>query len=116
MPADRTGGEAGEPPSPGRGGSDAIVIGAATIVMFGLVIVRMIGLARAEETAAKRESVLQEHVLRTASEARLGAPAASAGAQLTSMVRITMSSPLARTRVMPGRRGCGAASGGTTCW
>jgi diguanylate cyclase (GGDEF)-like protein/PAS domain S-box-containing protein len=59
--------------SSSHGSSDSIVLGAATIVMFGLVIVRMIGLARAEETAAKRESVLQEHVLRTASEARLGA-------------------------------------------
>jgi diguanylate cyclase (GGDEF)-like protein/PAS domain S-box-containing protein len=41
--------------------------------MFGLVVVRMIGLARAEETAAERESVLRESVLRTESEVRLGA-------------------------------------------
>ncbi len=56
-----------------QGDSDAIVIGAATIVMFGLVVVRMIGLLRAQETAATRERVLRETVLRNASEVRLGA-------------------------------------------
>jgi diguanylate cyclase (GGDEF)-like protein len=49
------------------------VIGGATIVMFGLVVVRMIGLARAQEAAAGRESALRESVLRTESEVRLGA-------------------------------------------
>jgi diguanylate cyclase (GGDEF)-like protein/PAS domain S-box-containing protein len=57
----------------GRGDSDAIIIGASTIVMFGLVVVRMIGLARAEEAAAARESLLRESVVRTTSEVRLGA-------------------------------------------
>jgi diguanylate cyclase (GGDEF)-like protein/PAS domain S-box-containing protein len=56
-----------------RGASDAIVIGGATIVIFGLVVVRMIGLVRAEQTAAMRERDLRESVLRTASEVRLGA-------------------------------------------
>jgi diguanylate cyclase (GGDEF)-like protein/PAS domain S-box-containing protein len=56
-----------------RGGSDAIVIGSAAIVLFALVVVRMIGLARAQEAAAERESVLRESVLRTESEVRLGA-------------------------------------------
>jgi PAS domain S-box-containing protein len=56
-----------------QGVSDALVVGAATIVMFGLVVVRMFGLVRAEETAAMREGVLREKVLRTASEVRLGA-------------------------------------------
>jgi diguanylate cyclase (GGDEF)-like protein/PAS domain S-box-containing protein len=56
-----------------RGDSDSIVIGAATIVMFGLVVVRMIGLLRAQETAATREHVLRETLLRSASEVRLGA-------------------------------------------
>ncbi|HUY60072.1 MAG TPA: EAL domain-containing protein [Solirubrobacteraceae bacterium] len=56
-----------------QGDSDAIVIGAATIVMFGLVVVRMIGLLRAQETAGTRERVLRETVLRNASEVRLGA-------------------------------------------
>jgi diguanylate cyclase (GGDEF)-like protein/PAS domain S-box-containing protein len=56
-----------------RGGSDAIVIGTAGSVMFALVVLRMIGLARAQEAAAGRESVLRESVLHTASEARLGA-------------------------------------------
>jgi diguanylate cyclase (GGDEF)-like protein/PAS domain S-box-containing protein len=56
-----------------QGVSDAVVVGAATIVMFGLVVVRMFGLVRAEETAAMRESALRERVLRTASEVRLGA-------------------------------------------
>ena len=56
-----------------RGGSDAIVIGTAGIVMFGLVVLRMIGLARAQEKAAGRESALRESVLRTESEVRLGA-------------------------------------------
>jgi len=59
--------------SSAQGNSDAIIIGGVTILMFGLVVVRRIGLAKAEETAAKRESVLRESVLRTASEARLGA-------------------------------------------
>jgi diguanylate cyclase (GGDEF)-like protein/PAS domain S-box-containing protein len=56
-----------------QGGSDAIVIGAAAIVLFGLVVVRMIGLARAQQAAAERESVLQENALRIESEVRLGA-------------------------------------------
>ena len=56
-----------------QGDSDAIVIGAATLMMFGLVVVRMIGLLRAQETAATRESVLRETVLRNSSEVRLGA-------------------------------------------
>ena len=56
-----------------RGGSDAIVIGSAAIVLFGLVIVRMIGLARAQRAAAERESVLRESVLRAESEVRLSA-------------------------------------------
>jgi diguanylate cyclase (GGDEF)-like protein/PAS domain S-box-containing protein len=56
-----------------QGVSDAVIVGAATIVMFGLVVVRMFGLVRAEETAAMREGVLREKVLRTASEVRLGA-------------------------------------------
>ena len=56
-----------------RGGIDAIVVGAAAIVLFGLVVVRMIGLARAQETAAERERVLSESVLRTEGEARLSA-------------------------------------------
>jgi diguanylate cyclase (GGDEF)-like protein/PAS domain S-box-containing protein len=56
-----------------RNGSDTIVIGAATIVLFGLVVVRMIGLARAQEATAERESAFREGVLRTESEVRLGA-------------------------------------------
>jgi diguanylate cyclase (GGDEF)-like protein/PAS domain S-box-containing protein len=56
-----------------QGDSHAVLVGAATIVMFGLVVVRMFGLVRAEETAAMSESVLRERVLRTASEVRLGA-------------------------------------------
>jgi len=59
--------------SSAQGNSDAIVIGGATIVMFGLVVVRMIGLARAQEAAAGRETALRESVLRTESEVRLGA-------------------------------------------
>jgi diguanylate cyclase (GGDEF)-like protein/PAS domain S-box-containing protein len=55
------------------GGSDAVVIGAATIVIFGLVVVRMVGLARAHNATAERESELRESVLRTESEVRLGA-------------------------------------------
>jgi diguanylate cyclase (GGDEF)-like protein/PAS domain S-box-containing protein len=41
--------------------------------MFGLVVVRMIGLARAQEATAQREGVLRESVLRTESEVRLSA-------------------------------------------
>jgi diguanylate cyclase (GGDEF)-like protein/PAS domain S-box-containing protein len=56
-----------------QGGSDAIVIGAAAIVLFGLVVVRMIGLARTQEATAEREIVLRESALRTEGEMRLGA-------------------------------------------
>jgi diguanylate cyclase (GGDEF)-like protein/PAS domain S-box-containing protein len=55
------------------GGSDAFVIGTASIVLFGLVVVRMIGLARMQEATAERERVLLEAVLRSESDARLGA-------------------------------------------
>jgi diguanylate cyclase (GGDEF)-like protein/PAS domain S-box-containing protein len=47
-----------------RGSSDDVLVGCAAIVLFALVVVRMIGLAR--ESAA-----LAESVLRTESEARL---------------------------------------------
>jgi diguanylate cyclase (GGDEF)-like protein/PAS domain S-box-containing protein len=56
-----------------RGGSDAIVIGAGAILLFGLVVVRMIGLSRAHDAAARRESALRESALRTESEMRLSA-------------------------------------------
>jgi diguanylate cyclase (GGDEF)-like protein/PAS domain S-box-containing protein len=56
-----------------RGRVNAVVIGSAAIVLFGLVVVRMIGLARAQEAAAERERVLGESVLRTQGEARLSA-------------------------------------------
>jgi diguanylate cyclase (GGDEF)-like protein/PAS domain S-box-containing protein len=59
--------------SSARDGTDAIAIGAAAIVMFGLVVVRMVGLARAQEATAERESVLREDALRNESEVRLGA-------------------------------------------
>ena len=49
-----------------HGGSDDLVVGCAAVVLFALVVVRMIGLAR--ESAA-----LAESVLRTESEARLSA-------------------------------------------
>jgi diguanylate cyclase (GGDEF)-like protein/PAS domain S-box-containing protein len=52
---------------------DAIVIGAAAIVMFGLVVVRMIGLARTQEATAERERLLLESALRTEGEVRLAA-------------------------------------------
>jgi diguanylate cyclase (GGDEF)-like protein/PAS domain S-box-containing protein len=57
----------------GRGGSDAIVVGATAIVLFGLVVARMIGLARTQEATAERERVLQGDVLRTEGETRLAA-------------------------------------------
>jgi diguanylate cyclase (GGDEF)-like protein/PAS domain S-box-containing protein len=43
----------------GSGGSDSVIAGAAAIVLFGLVIVRMIGLARAQEAAAERERTMR---------------------------------------------------------
>jgi diguanylate cyclase (GGDEF)-like protein/PAS domain S-box-containing protein len=49
-----------------QGGSDDVIVACATVVLFALVVVRMIGLAR--ESAAHTESVL-----RTESEARLSA-------------------------------------------
>ena len=49
-----------------HGGSDDVVVGCAAVVLFALVVVRMIGLAR--ESAA-----LAESVIRTESEARLSA-------------------------------------------
>ncbi len=55
------------------GNSDHIVIGAAAIVLFGLVVLRMIGLAWAQEAATERESKLRESALRTEGEVRLAA-------------------------------------------
>jgi diguanylate cyclase (GGDEF)-like protein/PAS domain S-box-containing protein len=43
-----------------RGGADAIIIGVAAIILFGLVVVRMIGLAREQETTAERERTMRE--------------------------------------------------------
>ena len=94
--------------SSARGDSDAIVIGAAAIVMFGLVVVRMIGLARAQEAAAKRESVLRETVLRTASEVRLGALVEHSSEVillLASDTTVEYASP--SIRAGPRIRGCG---------
>ena len=42
------------------GGSDAIVIGGAAIILFGLVVLRMIGLARASEAMVERERTMRE--------------------------------------------------------
>jgi PAS domain S-box-containing protein len=56
-----------------RSGLNAVVVGGATIVLFGLVVVRMIGLARAQEATAQRESVLRETALQTRSGGRLSA-------------------------------------------
>jgi diguanylate cyclase (GGDEF)-like protein/PAS domain S-box-containing protein len=41
-------------------GGDAFVIGGAAIVLFGLVVLRMIGLARAQESTAQRERTMRE--------------------------------------------------------
>jgi diguanylate cyclase (GGDEF)-like protein/PAS domain S-box-containing protein len=59
--------------SSGRADSDAIVVSATAIVLFGLVVARMVGLARTQEATAERERVLQGNVLRTEGETRLGA-------------------------------------------
>ena len=59
--------------SSARDSFNAIVIGFAAIVMFALVVVRMIGLARTQEATAERERVLLESALRTEGETRLGA-------------------------------------------
>jgi diguanylate cyclase (GGDEF)-like protein/PAS domain S-box-containing protein len=58
--------------SAGRG-TDAILIGASGIVIFALVVIRMIGLARAQNATAEREGALRESVLRAEGEARLAA-------------------------------------------
>jgi len=42
-----------------RGDSDSLVAAAAAIVLFGLVIARMIGLARAQEAAVERERTMR---------------------------------------------------------
>ena len=49
------------------------MIGVGAIVIFGLVVGRMIGLARAREATAERERILLESALRTEGEMRLGA-------------------------------------------
>jgi diguanylate cyclase (GGDEF)-like protein/PAS domain S-box-containing protein len=41
-------------------GSDAFVIGGAAIILFGLVVIRMIALARAQETSAERERTMRK--------------------------------------------------------
>jgi diguanylate cyclase (GGDEF)-like protein/PAS domain S-box-containing protein len=56
-----------------QGGFDAVVVSIGAIVLFGLVVLRMIGLERAHEAAARRESVLRESVARTEGEVRLSA-------------------------------------------
>lgn len=43
-----------------RTGSDAIVVGGAAIILFGLVVLRMIVLARAQEAAVERERTMRE--------------------------------------------------------
>jgi diguanylate cyclase (GGDEF)-like protein/PAS domain S-box-containing protein len=43
----------------GHGGTDAYVIGFAAIILFALVVVRMIGLARAQEATVKRERTMR---------------------------------------------------------
>jgi diguanylate cyclase (GGDEF)-like protein/PAS domain S-box-containing protein len=42
-----------------RGGSDEIVVGCAAIVLFALVVVRMIGLARDQQAATARERTMR---------------------------------------------------------
>ncbi|MHB8692934.1 MAG: putative bifunctional diguanylate cyclase/phosphodiesterase [Solirubrobacteraceae bacterium] len=42
------------------GGADAFVIGGAAILLFGLVVIRMIGLARAQESMVQRERTMRE--------------------------------------------------------
>jgi diguanylate cyclase (GGDEF)-like protein/PAS domain S-box-containing protein len=41
-------------------GSDAFVIGGAAIILFGLVVIRMIALARAQETTTERERTMRK--------------------------------------------------------
>jgi diguanylate cyclase (GGDEF)-like protein/PAS domain S-box-containing protein len=43
-----------------RNGSDALVIGGAAIILFGLVVVRMIALARAQGATVERERTMRE--------------------------------------------------------
>jgi diguanylate cyclase (GGDEF)-like protein/PAS domain S-box-containing protein len=43
-----------------RTGSDAFVVGGAAIILFGLVVVRMIALARAQEVTVERERTMRE--------------------------------------------------------
>jgi diguanylate cyclase (GGDEF)-like protein/PAS domain S-box-containing protein len=45
-----------------RNGSDAIVIGGAGIILLGLVVVRMIAMARAQDAAVQRERTMREAV------------------------------------------------------
>jgi diguanylate cyclase (GGDEF)-like protein/PAS domain S-box-containing protein len=75
------------------GGSDSIVVGSATVVLFALVVVRMIGLARELEVTANRERTMRQAagVLVTATSAAeimgaahdAAAMFAGSGAQLT---------------------------------
>jgi diguanylate cyclase (GGDEF)-like protein/PAS domain S-box-containing protein len=44
----------------GAAGSDAFVIGGAATVLFGLVVLRMIGMARVQEATAERERLMRE--------------------------------------------------------
>ncbi len=85
--------------SSAQGGSDAIVIGIGAIVLFGLVVLRMIGLMRAQEASVRREAVLRESVLRSESETRL-----SALVQHSSDVIIVLASDLTVEYVSPSIR------------
>lgn len=42
--------------------SDALVIGGAGVILFGLVVMRMVGLARTQESAARRERTMREAI------------------------------------------------------
>jgi diguanylate cyclase (GGDEF)-like protein/PAS domain S-box-containing protein len=84
----------------GSSGSTAVVAGSGAIVLFVLVIVRMIGLARAQEAAAERE-----RTMRRASEALVTATSAEEIVRAAQDAAVTLAGAGARPAMLRGERG-----------
>jgi PAS domain S-box-containing protein len=77
------------------GGSNAVVIGSAAIVLFALVIVRMVGLARDQQAAAERE-----HTMRRAADALVTATSTAEIILAAQDAAAVLAGPTARPTVL----------------
>jgi signal transduction histidine kinase/ActR/RegA family two-component response regulator len=78
----------------GGAGSDTEIAGAAAIVLFGLVIARMVGLARAQEATTERE-----HAMRRASDAFVTATSPSEIMQAAQEAALLLAGAVAKPTV-----------------